>query len=424
MLIGAFVTILLLLLISSIQVAVSLGLTGQILLFWQGTMPFQAIAQNAFKSVNNYALAAIPFFILAGEAVMKGDLGKKVIELANLVLARVWGGLAVATMITSTFFGAVSGSSVASCAALGKVTTELMSRENYPKRMIAGLTAVGGTLGLMIPPSLSFIIIGGMVGIPIIDLFTAGIVPGVLEGIILTVVTYVLCRINNWGPKKEEPFKFPEFKTKFGQAFGVLIFPVIVLGGIYGGLFTPTEAAGVAAIYSVFLITIVYKTSSVRDVWQILRGSLLQSGMIYFIIIGGNLLGFMVTSLGITKIIIDFVNSLGMDKYMFLMVINVVLLFLGCFLDGVSLVILTTPIIFPLAISMGINPIHFAVTMTANIEIATLTPPVGLNLYVMSGISGLSVDEVARGIGPFYVVRICMLLLITYVPALSLLLIN
>ena len=420
MLIGTLLTSLLFLLAIGVHVAVALGLTGEILMLLYASMPLQVIAQNAMKSVNSYPLAAIPFFILAGEAVLVGRLGVPLIQLANSLLRRVYGGLAVATMITSPFFGAVTGSSVASVAALGKVTTELMSKENYPKIMIAGLTAVGGTLGLMIPPSLSFILVGTMIGIPIITLFTAGLFPGIFEGGVLSIVTYILCRKKGWGVKGNEPIRFLEVKDKFVQALGVLFFPVLVLGGIYGGIFTPTEAAAAASVYSLLLIWLFYKTSNLKGLWGILRKSLMASCMIYFIVIGGNLLGFIITTCGVTQMIIDFVNAMGMGRYMFLLLVNIILLCLGCLLDGVSLIILTTPILFPLAEAVGVNPVHFAVIMTANIEIATLTPPVGLNLYVMSGISGIPVDEVAKGIGPFYIVRFCMLMIITYVPVMSL----
>jgi C4-dicarboxylate transporter DctM subunit len=424
MLILTFSTGLIIILGLGIHIAVALGLIADILLLTNSSMPLKVIAQNAMRSVNSYPLAAIPFFILAGEAVMVGRLAEPLIRLANLLLRRIYGGLAVATMITSTFFGAVTGSSVASCAALGKVTTELMSKENYPKRMIAGLTAVGGTLGLMIPPSLSFILIGTMVGIPIVTLFTAGIGPGLFEGGVLCIVTYLLCRKNSWGIRSNAPIKMSEVRTEFVQSLGVLFFPVLVLGGIYGGIFTPTEAAAAASVYSLLLISLVYRTSDIKGIWGVLRRSLVQSGMIYFIVIGGNLLGFIMTTLGISQNIVDFASSIGIGKYAFLFMVNIILLFLGCFLDGISLIILTTPILFPVAAAMGVDPIHFAVIITANIEVATLTPPVGLNLYVMSGISGLPVHEIVKGIGPFYAVRICMLFVITYVPIMSLYLVQ
>lgn len=423
MIIAQFCVVLVIILVLGVHIAVGLGLTAEILMFLYTSLSLKVVAQNAMKSVNSYPLAAIPFFILAGEAVMVGRLGEPLIVLANVVLRRIRGGLAVATMVTATFFGAVTGSSVACCAALGKITTELMGKENYPKNMIAGLTAVGGTLGLMIPPSLSFILIGTIMGIPIVTLFTAGILPGLFEGGILSIVTYLLCRKNNWGVTSKDPIKFLDLWNKFVKAIGILLFPVLVLGGIYSGTFTPTEAAAFASVYALLLI-IAGNRGGGKDIWNVLKKSLVQSGFIYFIVIGGNLLGFIVTTLGINESIVGFVASLGMGKYAVLLLLNIILLIMGCFLDGVSLTIIFTPMLFPIATAMGVDPIHFAVIMTCNIEIATLTPPVGLNLYVMSGISGLPVMEVAKGIGPFYAVRITMLMVITYIPIMSLFLVE
>ncbi len=451
MVIGIFLIILFLLLFSGIHIAVALGLTATVLLFIFEGMPISVISQNAFVSVNSYALAAIPFFILAGDVVLEGKLADRLLDFAGLFLRRVQAGLAMAVVVSSVFFAAVSGSSVASAAALGRSVIELLKDEDYPQRFIAGLVAAGSTMGLLIPPSLTFILIGSMQGIPIVDLFTAGILPGLFEGVLTIAACYYLCKKHGWGkPKKgiqsitllrktnnhvvnlargssanPDPSENKQnIFSLFLSSAGVLLMPPLILGGIYLGFFTPTEVAGVAFGYALLLATVVYRTMAVKKIIPVLRRALRQSAMIYFVVIGGNLVGFMLISLGITDTINEMVAVSGISKWQFLLIINTILLMMGAVLDGISVIVLTVPILFPVAVSLGINPIHFAVILTANVEVATLTPPVGLNLYVMSGVTGLPVAEVARGIGPFYVVQILVLLTATYVPWLSLFLLQ
>ena len=421
--ITAFLASLLLFLSSGMHIAVALGLTAACLLFIFGGMPLSIIAQKAFGSVNSYALAAIPFFILAGEVIMEAKLADRLLDFAGLFLRRVRGGLAMAVVIASVFFAAVSGSSVASVAALGRGMVEMLKHEDYPRQFVAGLVAAGGTLGLLIPPSLTFILIGSMQGLPILDLFTAGIVPGVLEALLLMSVCLYMCIKNGWG-KVVAPVKAnrAEVMPILKASSGILFMPFLILGGIYLGFFTPTEVAAVAVGYALFLALVIYRTITPKTVFPILSRSLLQSGMIYFVVIGGNLTGLMLITLGVTDNITTLITSTGVQPWQFLLMVNIVLLVLGAVLDGISIIVLTVPVLFPVAQSLGISPYHFAVIMTVNVEIATLTPPVGLNLYVMSGVTGLSLEEVTRGIGPFYIVQIMFLLLVTYFPVLSLML--
>lgn len=419
-----FLVILCGLLFAGVHVGTAMAITAiALLVIFQG-MPLDVIASSAFKSVNSYALAAIPFFIIGGDIIMHGGLGERVILLAKALLGRVQGGLAICVILVSMFFAAVNGSSVATCAALGRNVTSLMEKEGYPKRVIAGLIAVGGTLGLMIPPSLTMILIGVMQGIPIVTLFTAGIVPGIMEGTVLALMTWFLSKKYGWGAPAENAGEGLTAGRAFSGSAGVLLMPVIILGGIYAGFFTPTEAAAAAGLYAVILALFFYRKIKGGDVWVILRGALSQSCMIYFIVIGGNLVGFMLTSLGISKQIADFIASMGIGQWQFLLMVNLLLLAMGMLLDGISMLILSVPVLFPIAVSLGINPIHLAVIFTMNVEIATLTPPVGLNLYVISGITKLPVHEVARGVAWFYPVRIAMLAVVTYIPAISLCLVS
>jgi len=425
-----FVAVLFLLLFTGLHIGVALGVSAlTILVIFQGTS-LNVVAQQTFNSGNSYALAAIPFFILAGDLIMKGGLAKKILELTDIVTHKIQGGTAMGAMLVSVFFAAVSGSSVASAAAVGKNLVQLMGEKGYPKKFVAGLVATGGTLGLLIPPSLSFILIGSMIGIPVIDLFTAGIVPGVMQATMLLIMTWWICRKKGW----EIPSAIKESREKvknrvsslksIGSASGVLLLPFLILGGIYLGFFTPTEVSAVAVIYAAFLAVIIYKSIKAKELWGISRDALYQTGMIYLILIGGGLTAYMLKVLGLTSQIVTVVGDWGLTGWQFLIIVNILLLIIGLFLDGVTVIALVAPILFPIATGLGIDPIHFAVIMTMNIEIATLTPPVGLNLFVMSGLTNISIQDVAKGVGPYYVVLFVSLILVTYFPQISLVLLN
>ncbi|NMG01640.1 TRAP transporter large permease subunit [Azoarcus taiwanensis] len=405
------------------HVAVALGLvTAGLVLLFDG-VPTTVIAQTAFKSVNSYPLMAIPMFVLAGNLMMKGQIANLMIELVGSVVRAVKGGLALTVLITSVFFAAVSGSSVASAAAIGASTVEGLKREKYPARFSAAIVAVGGTLGLMIPPSLAFILIGSIVGLPVDKLFIAGLLPGLMEAIMLMIATVFFAKRNNYGAKAIRP-DWRGFGRRLPGATAALAMPVLVLGSIYTGFLTPTEVSAFAAAYAALLCLFVYRSITVGGMWGVAKDSLLQTTMIFAVVMGGSLVGFMLARMGVSAQLVSYITAMEMSAWQFLLVVNVVLLILGMFLDGIALIVLTAPLLFPIAIALGIDPIHFAVIMVANVEIATLTPPIGLNLFVMSGIAKIPVHEVARGVLPFYAVRVIGLMLITYVPAISLFLLR
>ena len=405
------------------HVAVALGLVAAVLLLWFGGVPNTVIAQTAFKSVNSYALMAVPMFVLAGNLMMRGRIAELMIELTGSLVRAVRGGLAQTVLLTAVFFAAISGSSVGSAAAIGASTVEGLRRDNYPPRFAAALVAVGGTLGLMIPPSLSFILIGSIVGLPVDKLFMAGILPGLMEACLLMIGTYVMVRKNGYGRRAERP-DWKGFGQKLPRALPALMMPVLVLGSIYSGFLTPTEVSAFAAGYAAILCLFVYRSVSVRDMWDTARVSLLQTTMIFAVVMGGSLVGFVLARMGVSAQLIGALEAANMSPWVFLLVVNIALIILGMFLDGIALIVLTAPLLFPAATALGIDPIHFAVIIVANVEIATLTPPIGLNLFVMSGISKVPVHEVARGVMPFYGVRMVGLALITFVPAISLTLVH
>ena len=402
-----------------VHMAVAMAVCGALLVLFASGVPLHTIAQNAFTSVDSYALVAIPFFIWTGDLMMRGRLATVIVELIGTIARTLRGGLAITVLGACVFFAAISGSSVATAAAVGATSVESLKKEGYPPRFAAALAAVGGTLGVMIPPSLSFIVIGAVVGLPVDKLFLAGIIPGLLEALLLIITAYVISHRNNYGVRTPRP-DFRGFAERLPWALPALAMPVLILGSIYGGIFTPTEVSAVAMFYAAFIGLFVYRSTTLGDIWRSGQTAVMQSCMIFLVIIGGNILSFMLTRLGIGAEIAAYFRDSGMTQGQFLFMVNVLLFILGGPLEGISMIVLTAPIIFPIAIALGIDPIHLAVIYVANVEIATLTPPIGLNLFVMAGIAKLPVGEVIRGVTPFWFARLVALMLITYVPAISL----
>lgn len=421
MLLIAAVLLMLCLLAIGSHVAVAMGLVTTGLILMLDGVPTTVIAQTAFKAVNSYPLMAVPMFVLAGNLMMRGNIAGLMIELIGSIVRAVRGGLALTVMIACVFFAAISGSSVGSAAAIGAATVDGLKREEYPARFSAGIVAVGGTLGLMIPPSLGFILIGAIVGLPVDKLFIAGIVPGLLEALLLMTAVVYMSRRHGYGTTTRS-VDLGGFARRIPKALPALVMPLLIMGSIYTGYLTPTEVSAFAAAYAALLCLLVYRSVSPAGVWGVVRDSLLQTSMIFAVVMGGSLIGFVLARMGVSAQLVTSITEMKMSAWQFLLVANAILLVLGMFLDGVAMIVLTAPLLFPMATALGINPVHFAVIMVANVEIATLTPPIGLNLFVMSGIAKLPLHEVVRGVAPFYGVRMIALMLITFVPAIALVL--
>ncbi len=402
-----------------VHAAVVMGLVSSGMVLSITGVPMTVIAQTAFKSVNSYPLMAIPMFVLMGNLMMRGNIVAVMIDFIGSLVRAVRGGMAITVMLACVFFAAVSGSSVGSAAAIGAATVEGLKREKYPPRFGAALVAVGGTLGLMIPPSLGFILIGSIVGLPVDKLFIAGILPGLMEATFLLMTTMWLVRRNGYGNTIGKP-DFKGFIGRAPRAAGALSMPVLVLGTIYLGIFTPTEVSAVAAAYAMILCVFIYRTLNWSGVWQASKDAVLQTTMIFAVVMGGSLIGFVLARMGVSASLVSLMESVNLEPWQFLLLANLLLLVLGMFLDGVAMIVLTAPLLFPMAIHLGIDPVHFAVIMVANVEIATLTPPIGLNLFVMSGIAKIPVEDVVKGVLPFYLTRMVSLVIITYVPFISL----
>lgn len=403
------------------HVATTMGLISSAIALSIDNVPIAVIAQTAFKSINSYPLMAVPMFILMGNIMMRGNIVFVLVDLIGSLVRFFRGGLALTVMLACVFFAAISGSSVASASAIGASTVEELKKERYPANFSAALVAVGGTLGLMIPPSLGFILIGSIVGIPVDKLFIAGIVPGLFEAALLLITTYVICRKKGYG-SQHAAIDVKGFFKKLPRSSGALSMPVLIMGSIYLGLFTPTEVSAVAAGFSIILCVFIYRSLDWRDIWGISKESVMQSSMIFAVVLGGSLIGFVLARMGASNALVQLMVDMNMKPWQFLLLANLVLLILGMFLDGVAMIVLTAPLLFPIATQLGINPIHFAVIMVANVEIATLTPPIGLNLFVMSSIAKIPVESVVKGVVPFFATRLIALGVLTYVPWLSLVL--
>lgn len=408
---------------AGIHIAIALGVVATLMLSFNLNIPVILIAQMAWDLIDGYALVAIPFFIFAGNLMTRGDLALVLLELMGSILRCFRGGIALALSLSSVFFSAVNGSSVACAVAMGPAAVDLLPREGYPKQFAASIVAVNATLGLMIPPSLTFILIGSIVGIPITDLFIAGILPGLLQAALLTGMTLWLSRRHGYGTDTR-PRDWKQFSRRLPGASGALLMPVLIIGTIYLGYFTPTEVSALAAIYAVILVLLVYRTSTLREVWGTARDSVSQTVMIYGILIGSGLLTAVLTRLGLSRELTSMISEANIEPWQFLLAVNLLMIVLGMFLDGISLIVLLSPVLFPMASTVGINPIHFAVIITALVEIATLTPPIGLNLFVMSRITKLPVQDITRSVLPFYSVQLFGLLVINAVPLLSLALVR
>jgi len=414
------ITVLLILITLGVHIAVALGLVAVGLILFSGVnIPITLAAQAAWDGIDKYALVAIPFFMFAGNIMSRGDLALIILDLIGCVVRWFRGGVALAVAVSSVFFAAVNGSSVACAVALGPAASRLLPQEGYPKQFAAALVAVCGTLGLMIPPSLTFILIGSIVGLPVSDLFIAGIIPGLLEAALLGLTTLVLSRMHGYGGQTR-PIDLPGFASRLPRAAGALMMPVLIIGSIYAGLFTPTEVSALAAVYAIVLVLFIYRTATLATVWKTAQESVMQSVLIYGILLSSGLLTVVLTRLGLAAELTRFMIEYQVSAFQFLLAVNIALIIVGMFIDGVSMIVLFAPLLFPMAQAAGVNPIHLAVIMTALVEVATLTPPVGLNLFVMSRITSLPMSAMIAGVFPFYAMRVIALILINAIPWLSL----
>lgn len=406
-------------LIIGVPVAFSLGLAGLTTVIGAGTLPIDYLAQIAFTSIDSFPIMAIPFFIAAGVFMGAGGLSKRLLAVGDELVGALPGGMALASILTCVFFGAISGSGPATVAAVGTITIPAMIARGYDKYFAAAVVAAAGTIGVMIPPSNPFVVYGVSAQASVGKLFIAGIIPGILTAIVLMIVAYLVSKRRGWrGEERDRTVK--SIVHSLLDAKWALLVPVIVLGGIYGGIMTPTEAAAVAALYGLVAGMFIYREMSLKGLWEATLESAGTSSIIIVLIAMATIFGNIMTIEQIPEIIADSILAFTSSKILILLLINIFLLCVGIFMEALAAIVILTPILLPLVVAVGVDPIHFGVIMVMNLSIGFITPPVGVNLFVASGIAKVGIDRVARAALMFLAVMILMLLIVTYFPAVSL----
>lgn len=406
------------LMLTGMPISISLGLTVLTFLFTMTEVPIESVALKLFTGIEKFEIMAIPFFILAGNFLTHGGVARRMINFASSMVGHWHGGLALAGVVACALFAAVSGSSPATVVAIGSILLPAMVKQGYPKSFGVGVIGTSGGLGILIPPSIVMVIYAVSTNSSIGKLFIAGIVPGLLLAAVLLGVTWFVAKKRNY-PRMAKASWGQRLAALRESIWGLLLI-VVVIGGIYSGIFTATEAAAMSAVYAFIVALFIYKDLTWKQVPKVLLDSANMSAMLLYIITNAVLFSFLLTSENIPQNLADWINHMGLSPWMFLLVVNLLLLLAGNFMEPSSVLLITAPILFPVAMALGIDPIHLGIIMTVNMEIGMITPPVGLNLYVASGIAKMGLTDVTKACAPWILVMIGYLMLITYVPAISL----
>jgi C4-dicarboxylate transporter DctM subunit len=403
-------------------IAVALGLSSLLTILFFAQDSLASLSLKLFETSEHYTLLAIPFFILGGSFMTTGGVAKRMIRFANACIGHLRGGLAMASVLACMLFAAVSGSSPATVVAVGSIVIAGMVRAGYPLPFASGVICNAGTLGILIPPSIVMVVYGAATETSVGKLFMAGFIPGFVLGLMLMVAIYVRARMIGLPKMPRAPLA--EVLTSGRDSLWGLLLIVIILGGIYGGVFTPTEAAAVAAWYAFFIAVFVYRDIGMKDVPRVLVEAAKVTVMLMFIVANALLFAHVLTTERIPQAIAETIVGWGMEPWQFLIVVNILLLIAGNFMEPTGIILILAPILFPIATQLGIDPVHLGIIMTVNLEIGMVTPPVGLNLFVTSGITGMSIMQVVRAALPWLMVLLTFLVIVTYVPAISLFLPN
>jgi C4-dicarboxylate transporter DctM subunit len=410
--------LLLVLMLTGMPISIALGLTVLTFLFTMTEVPVQAVALKLFTGIEKFEIMAIPFFILAGNFLTHGGVARRMIQFATSMVGHWHGGLALAGVLACALFAAVSGSSPATVVAIGSILLPAMVKQGYPKSFGAGVITTSGALGILIPPSIVMVMYSVSTNTSVGKLFMAGVVPGLMLATLLGLTTWVLARKNDY-PRMPKATWAERWRAFRRSAWGLLLI-VIVMGGIYTGVFTPTEAAAMAAVYAFVIAVFVYKDMGLKQVPRVLRDSAAMSAMLLYIITNAVLFSFLMTSEGIPQAMAGWILDKGFGMVSFLLVVNVLLLLAGNVMEPSSIVLIMAPILFPVAAALGIDAVHFGIIMVVNMEIGMCHPPVGLNLYVASGITKMGISELTVAVLPWLLTMLGFLLIITYVPQISL----
>jgi C4-dicarboxylate transporter DctM subunit len=409
--------LLLVLMLTGMPISISLGLTVLTFLFGFTHVPLESVALKLFTGIEKFEIMAIPFFILAGNFLTHGGVARRMINFASSMVGHWYGGLGLAGVLACALFAAVSGSSPATVVAIGSILMPAMVKAGFPKSFGAGVITTSGALGILIPPSIVMVMYSVATNTSVGALFMAGVVPGIALACVLGGVTWYRARKFNYPrlPKATWAERFKAFKT---SAWGLLLI-VIVMGGIYTGLFTPTEAAAMSAVYAFVVAVFVYKDMKLKDVPRVLLNSANMSAMLLYIITNAVLFSFIMTNENIPQALADWMLGNGLGMVSFLLAVNVMLLLAGNFMEPSSIVLIFAPILFPVAMKLGIDPVHFGIIMVVNMEVGMCHPPVGLNLYVASGITKMGITELTVAVWPWLLSMLAFLMVVTYWPGLS-----
>ncbi|MBX3607043.1 MAG: TRAP transporter large permease subunit [Piscinibacter sp.] len=401
-------------------VAIALGLSSLLTILLVGQDSLASMTIKIFETSEHYTLLSIPFFVLAGALMSTGGVARRMVAFAIAAVGHLRGGLAIASVLACTLFAAVSGSSPATVVAVGSIVIAGMVRSGYPKEFAAGVICNAGTLGILIPPSIVMVVYAAVTEVSVGRMFMAGVVPGLLLALMLAGAVW--WRAGKLTLTRSERASTAELLRRFKDSIWGLLLLVIIMGGIYGGIFTPTEAAAVSAVYAVFVAVVVYRDIGLRDLPEVFLEAGKTTVMLMFIIANALLFAHVLTTERIPQTIAEAILAAGMPAWAFLLVVNIILLVAGNFMEPTGIILILAPIFFPIATQLGIDPIHLGIIMVVNMEIGMITPPVGLNLFVTSGITGMNLVQVTRAALPWLAILLVFLLIVTYVPQISLLL--
>jgi len=398
-----------------VPVAFCLGLTTLIALIVLGNVPLHLIPQRMFTGMDSFPIMAVPFFILAGELMNSAGITDRIVRFSTVLVGSIRGGLAHVNIVASMFFAGISGSAVADTAALGSILIPAMKKDGYDKTFSAAVTAASSVIGPIIPPSIPVVIFALVGSVSVGGLFLAGVVPGVLIGLGLMGVAYVISRKNDYGTKRPLP-SFREFLISLWGAIIPLMMPIIIMGGILSGIFTPTEAAAVAVAYALLVGHLILRTIKLKDLPKIFFKSMLTTSTILFVMACANSLSWILSTEQIPQTLANVVSGISDNPYILLLLLNLILLVVGCFLEGIASIIIMVPILYPIAMHAGIHPLHFGSIVVTNLMIGLITPPLGLCLFVVCSVADVDFVKLVRSIWPFLLVEVAALTVVTYFP--------
>ncbi len=395
-----------------------LGVSGMVYVYLAG-LPLVLVPQRLFVGLNSFLILAVPLFILAGNIMNASGITGRIVGFSNLLVGRVRGSLAYVTIVATMFFAGITGAGAADTSAIGAIMIPSMITQGYEPEYAAAITAVGAVVGPIIPPSIAFVIYGAMADVSIAGLFLAGFIPGILCSLLMALVIWRHARARNF-PVREAAVASGDFFGTSARALPGLLMPLIILGGILGGVFTPTEAAAAGVLYAVLVGFFIYRELTLAKLWAILRDTAIMAGGVMLIVANASLFSWILAADRVPQLVADLITGISRETWVILLLINLVLLFVGCIMETLAAIIILTPVFLPLIKGLGIDPLHFGVIMTVNLCIGLVTPPVGVNLFVAGGIAKVTLEKISAAAWPFILATLVGLAITTYWPSLIL----